>query len=578
MTTLLLDWLGLWAVMAVAALALFGWGRLTLGFLGVRQPKQIESSTVWLGFCVVLGSVETLHLFLPIDWKVSLFFAVVGVSGAYAHRRVPSGSAVLGMLCDVWCRTSRQLRQYPLPSLLLCLVIAVWCLRAMATPNNYDSGLYHFQSVRWMNEQPIVFGLGNLHWRLALNQSYFGFLALLNIAPFWNKGYAAGGLLLLLLTLATTLEIGFTQPGRWRNVFGAAVLVFLGLVAGSTANPSPDNAVALLEIAIFLFLFCFLKQDRAEDTGRVRLATVLVFLCSAVVTTKFSSAGFAAGCLGVVFVTLVKFRALAQVLSVRFLLLMAVLVTVHVVRGYILSGAPLFPATWFGAWQLPWAVPPEMAKFETAFIYSWARLPGADMFAPALRDGTWVFIWFKALGSGSVALFVVATGLAVFNFSWLLYKKQACREMVVYALYAPTVCALLFWFVTAPDVRFLGAALVLYCTLSVYLTVSQFQSMGFFDAGSFAKNCGRYFAPFVFTLACLLSLRYVGLNSISLDGWAALPLTPTLLKTTDTGATIYLPEVGNQCWNAALPCASLFNHELRTGQKLSHLLFTVKTD
>ena len=595
MTTFVIDLFGLWAVMAVTAVALFGWGVLTCRLLGIEQPRQVDTTTAWLGVAVVLGAVELVHLFLPIDWKVSLVFAVIGIAAALKasdHSEAHGVGRFFAQWCDALQRFAVLLRQQPIASVLLALVVAAWCLRAMGTPNNYDSGLYHFQSVRWLTEQPIVFGLGNLHWRLALNQSYFGFLALLNLAPFWNKGYAAGGLLLLLLTLATTLEIGFTQSSRWRNVIGAVILVFLGLVAGSIANPSPDNAVALLEIVIFLFLFCLLGQPRADEASRVRLATVLVFLCSAVVTTKFSSAGFAAGCLiVVVWVSVVRSRVLGRVLSFRFMLVMGLMVLVHIVRGYVLSGAPLFPATWFGAWTLPWAVPPGIAKFETAFIYSWARLPGAEIFAPALRDGTWVLTWFKALGPGSLALFAVGTGLALFNVAWLLLNRRACHDRAVYALYAPTAGGLIFWFVTAPDVRFLGATLVLYCALSIYLTASQLQLWRVLGANDLApvagKNVrqddgkivwGKRLSIAVFGLACLLSLRYVGLHSISLEGWKPLPQMSVVTKRTSSGAEIWVPDEGNQCWDAALPCASLFNEALRAGQYLSHPLFAVKPD
>ena len=124
----------------------------------------------------------------------------------------------------------------------------------MQLPIMYDSGLYHFASIRWLNEEAIVPGLGNLHWRLALNQSYFGFLALLNIAPYWNKGYAAGGLFLLLLTSASLCEFGLHSRSVWRTVVVIILSLYLCQIAGSISNPSPDIAISLLEIVVFLFL------------------------------------------------------------------------------------------------------------------------------------------------------------------------------------------------------------------------------------------------------------------------------------------------------------------------------------
>jgi hypothetical protein len=79
----------------------------------------------------------------------------------------------------------------------------------MEAPGSYDSGLYHFGSIKWLNEAPLIPGLANVHMRFGFNQSYFGFLALSNLAPYWNKGYAAGGLFILLLTALTIFQLPF---------------------------------------------------------------------------------------------------------------------------------------------------------------------------------------------------------------------------------------------------------------------------------------------------------------------------------------------------------------------------------
>jgi len=97
----------------------------------------------------------------------------------------------------------------------------------MGLSNNFDSGLYHFGSIRWLNEYPIVPGLANVHWRLAMNQSYFGFLSLVNIYPLWNKGYAVGGLFLLYLASFSLLKIAQTQKRSWRWVVGGVFLFIL---------------------------------------------------------------------------------------------------------------------------------------------------------------------------------------------------------------------------------------------------------------------------------------------------------------------------------------------------------------
>ncbi|MGV2435393.1 MAG UNVERIFIED_CONTAM: hypothetical protein LVT10_11320 [Anaerolineae bacterium] len=52
---------------------------------------------------------------------------------------------------------------------------------ALLAPARYDAGLYQIQSVMWSNQFPIVRGLGNLHGRLAFNNSFHLYIAWLNL-------------------------------------------------------------------------------------------------------------------------------------------------------------------------------------------------------------------------------------------------------------------------------------------------------------------------------------------------------------------------------------------------------------
>lgn len=571
MVALLPDLLVFCCVILLTIVVLLGWGTIAWRVLAVAKPGRPDTGTVWLGYCIVSGLVEALHLFVAIDWKVTLGIGAVGLAGCVGD------GAGLSQLRAAGRQFAGLLARYPWQAGLLGLLVLSWCLRAMAVPNNYDSGLYHFQSIRWINEEPIAFGLGNLHWRLALNQSYFGFLALLNVAPFWNKGYAAGGVVVLVLTLATLIETAWGQSMRWRCVFGASLLVFLGSVAGSIANPSPDNAVALLEVVIFLFLVRALSPhvENVADTRRGHAVALL--LCVAVTCTKFSSAAFALGSIGVLAASLVHGRALRQVFTARFLLLTGFMGAVHFARGYILSGAPLFPATWFGAWQLEWAVPIGVAIVETVFIQNWAKMPGAGLSDATLQGAGWVTGWIGRQDHATLALLATGLLLMVINLARLRPKRRADPDRALVALYVPTVGALVFWFLTAPDVRFLGAVLVLFFLLSVYLAAGQLQPWAMRLVS--VDHIGyRQMAILVFVLACLGSARNVGLSTLPLSGWPLVHAPVTVEKRTDSGAMVRIPESGNQCWDAPVPCASLFNAALRRGEIFSHALFTVKPD
>lgn len=573
MINLVIDLLVLILVLIVTGLALLGWGNLTWRCLGMSLPTKLSTLTIWIGFCVVLSVLELIHLFSPINWSVTIGIAAVGCFGLWYKTNQPI-QEVLNVLTNA-------LKRYPWQSLIIAIMILLWCMRVMGTPNNYDSGLYHFQSIRWLNEQPIVLGLGNLHWRLALNQAYFGFLALLNIAPFWNKGYAAGGLFLLLLTLLTVNEIAQKQSAQWKISIGIVLFISLGFVAASTVNPSPDNAVTLLEIVLFLYLLNLVRnvsKGSQIDANFVHCARAILLLCIAVVLIKLSSLGFALGSVLCLVLLLIYTKSLAGVMSLRMIVILSLFIFIHLLRGYLLSGAPLFPSTILGAWDLSWAVPKHIAIFETDFIFSWARHPGVEFFnQTALAEG-WFIAWLTNLSPLIKWMFAVSTLLMLINGVRLMKGKysQGCRAE--YLLYLPILCGLFFWFMSAPDVRFLGAVLTLYFALSVYLT---FQNLSLNTAQRLkaqSTRSARYIEICVLTIVVLISLRYLGMSSLSVNGWSEVTQIKTEISQTQTGQVINIPARGNQCWDSALPCASIFNDALRFERSRAYTIFSVKPE
>lgn len=573
MINLVIDLLVLILVLIVTGAALLGWGNLTWRCLGMSLPTKLSTLTIWLGFCIVLSVLELIHLFAPINWLVTIGIAVVGCFGLW-YKTTP-------LIQEILNRLIVALRRYPWQSFILAIMIFLWCMRAMGTPNNYDSGLYHFQSIRWLNEQPIVLGLGNLHWRLALNQAYFGFLALLNIAPFWNKGYAAGGLFLLLLTLLTVIEIAQKQSAQWKFSIGIVLFISLGFVAASTVNPSPDNAVTLLEIVLFMYLLNLARKVSKGshiDADFVYCARAILFLCIAVVLIKLSSVGFALGSVLCVVLLLIFTKTLASVMSLRMIVIPSLFIFIHLLRGYLLSGAPLFPSTILGAWDLFWAVPKHIAIFETDFIFSWARHPGVEFFNQTVLVEGWFVAWLTNLSPLIKFMFTVSILLMLINGVRLLKGKGVNRNSVEYLLYLPVLFGLFFWFVTAPDVRFLGAVLVLFFGLSVYLILQNQTRITTLGLKFKPSRSTRHVELFVFTIVVLISLRYLGMSSLSVNGWSEVTHIKTETSQTKTGQIINIPASGNQCWDSALPCVSIFNDGLDFKKSRWYSIFSVKSE
>ncbi len=557
---LLIDLVLLLIVLLATGIALQGWGALTLRSLGFPKLAIKGTVTVWVGLSAVFGFLEILHLFLPLDWQLTVLVFLLGA--------VFQGNGIVKSSNEGVKFIYSSFQQRPVTSLIAVGLGLYFCLRAMQLPIMYDSGLYHFASIRWLNDEPIVPGLGNLHWRLALNQSYFAFLALLNLAPYWNKGYAAGGLFLLLLTSASLFEFGLKSRSPWRAVVAGLLGLYVCQIAGSIANPSPDLAISLLEIAVFLFLLDFLEESsKKTNESTERYAAAVVVLCISIVTTKLSGLAFAAGCAGVVL--FYKFRTnwgLPQ-WALRMFAFITLLALVHMARGFLLSGAPLFPSSLGAAWSLPWALPVSIAEFESELIYAWARRPGIGSVSEFNQIGTWFIDWLERLPFVWKAQIFFASLLTAANIYCLYSSKVGAFTRSLYMLYLPIFMAYIFWISTAPDPRFLGAVNIIYLALtsaiSTQIVVEHFQLNERLLTSVTTDKYKNYVYVAGVSLLVSLFARWVLLHPLSFSGWPRLPEIQTNVVKTDFGLEVQVPVIGSQCWNTSIPCAPLVYGSLR---------------
>ena len=549
---LLFDLIILLLVLGVTTAALLGWGNLTWRFLSIEQPHRPSVLTVWLGFCIVIALIEIIHLFVPIDWRVTAAVAAIGAVGFNLRTSLAFIS----------------IKRYPLFYIAGVLVILSWCLLAMQPPAMFDSGLYHFGSIRWLNESPIVPGLGNLHWRLALNQSYFGFLALLNVAPYWGHGYAAGGLFLLILTAFTILEIALKQSRLWRWIFGGLLFSYLCLLSGQIANPMPDTAIALLQVAIFVFLYSSLTtQTQVVGPPTVSLQhcqIVLVFLCLTIVTIKLSSVGFAAASFLLLITGMLasSSRLLSYPLVLKVCGLVGIFTLVHIGRSYLLSGAPFFPSPFLGIWSLTWAVPFGIASNESQLIYAWAKQPGVSLVSDVPAGFGWVGTWLLALPQTLKYLFVTGSVLLLFSLALRRVPKDG-RPNKAWLLGIPIAAAVVFWFFTAPDPRFLGAIVVLYFAWSLYVVSMSVNYLAYQYLGNVRKTCSAVINIFVMLGMVVFFVRWSLLTVSPLYGWSPLPAPERSIQVNRSGYKAFVPNFGTQCWGSEIPCTLMLDDGLR---------------
>jgi len=532
-------------LLAILPVVMAGWAALARRCLGLVSDAAFSVDNLWLGFVCFVAFLGILHLFMPIAWLSRALMAGMSLVGLAI---VPN----LGLQVS---RLWQNIRRHPRIAIYLLFAALLLCTKGLQVTRNFDSALYHFQTIRWLNEYAIVPGLGNLHGRFAFNQSYFNFLAFLNIEPLATKGYVAAGIFLLLLCVCSIANLyeSLDTGKAWVCISLASGLAF---TFDSLSAPTPDTAIAIIQIYMFVCLARFFIHHKKTRQVDFELLALMIFLAYFIVTVKMSALIFAIGTLLVLLPFVWRLTEVQYKTGLRIVCICLLLLSAHLMRGYILSGVPLFPSTFGAIWGLPWAMLPYNVEGEAKWIYSWARLPGA-MPAEVLDNWNWLIPWLQNLPRFARVLFLIDAFLILANIFVLIRTRNFDKNIGLYSLYVPLMSALIFWFFTAPDFRFLGAIPILLAALSGLLFLVHLREQPKFQREADLSCRSEY--GFVYRLS--LSLVIVSIfsyfmhpRSLTLHIAEPLPIAEVRQKITNFGAKIDIAKDG-LCWANPLPCS-----------------------
>ena len=454
-----------------AGFALFLW---LIGAAASHKPIDVNLifRAPWIGYALLVGLLQLVHLFWPINRSVSIVTAtslalcagcillVRGFRKQGAWNWAGAGVAITATLGAI--------------SLVVFYPVFNSCTKAMC---HYDLGLYYLKVLRWTEEFPLVPGLVNVQEHLALNQSVFLVIALVDsLLPHrWGIFLVGGflpwlGLTLSLFALAR-LIVDVLRKKNSATPLQVAYAVSLPAWLFTLANAhissaSPDCIISCLSIHFFLVFASFVVTT--DQHGRAIDFSELLLLGAACIVVKSICVGLIVAVWAVCLVSILRRSGEMNGLLRRRRLLAtgaiaALCLATWMGRGVILSGYPLFPSSAL-AMPVPWRIP---VKYVTAFrgeVVRYAREadPSVNV-KKTLRTWRWLPGWFERL----VALpnqFVWPTQvglagsavLAAFGF-FVTTVRQNVRYL--FLLILPLLAYIVFWFFTAPGVRYFGPAM-----------------------------------------------------------------------------------------------------------------------
>ena len=391
-----------------------------------------------------IGAVTVYAQLFSIFWKVGLLANLVLV--------------LLCILCEVFWRKELlgSFHAIRLSATLpgAAVILALFLLFAYGTSTgliHYDSGLYHGQSIRWVEEYGVVPGLGNLHSRLAYNSAAFCLSALYSMAFLGGQSFhCCAGFLAFLLALACREAFGKGRVRRPRLSDFARIMgiYYLLTVFDEMVSPASDYFMVLL---VFYIVIRWLGLIEAKEDSWVPYA-LLCLLGVVTVTVKLSGA----------LILLLAFKPAAMLARekrigeiLKYLGLGAGALLPFLIRNVILSGWLVYPFTAIDLFSFDFKIPKGVADYDAREIQVWGRgLRDVGRYEEPIRS--WLPGWIKGLDSTSQLFLAMALGGMVLYLGFVIYALIKRRKDMGDWLHVQgtLLACFCFWLLSAPLLRY----------------------------------------------------------------------------------------------------------------------------
>ncbi|MEO8582764.1 MAG: hypothetical protein ABI415_03145 [Flavitalea sp.] len=516
----------------------------------------------WFGFAILIGVLQMTSLFFPIGNTAFIIISLL----AFIYP-LTKFKTIFNQLSLLWGRIHKGKGLFSIVIICIILLLASYCANKEVT--HTDTFLYHFNAVKWARQYPVVPGLANLHNRLGFNSSFFLFAAFTEVGMYADhSAQIALSFLMTVCFIQWFIIISGKHQSLSTRIFCLVTMLFLIMhitFKMDFASLSTDYPVAVLTLVFSLILL-----DKINHK-------ILLLLPIAAVVFTFKLSGLLTIATGLIFMTGAAFmlkysnkenhnrKTEVKLIAVSFSML-CFIVSGFIIRNIIVSGWLIYPFP-IGNLHLPWSVPKPYVLDMIDWIHSFPKIPGGA--SPATIHGHNVIYWFSQWfdhfkQSPEFAMLIISAGILL----WFVYHATSVRKFFYGRLNVLLLCifslaSILFWFISAPDVRFGSVYFFIFFASSVVILIETTKHKTFLKI--------LIFTAFTYQLTYVLSGIFID-RAFYLFTFAYTK-NPKLVHViaSPKGQTpplyIYMPAEGNQCGNSPLPCSPyagglLDNHQL----------------
>jgi hypothetical protein len=519
----------------------------------LKKVFQLKAETnpsfpiiVFIGIAVLTTLASFLSLILPLGGLAAILILIGALSISFIFF---------------------PLKKFILPSYHY-LILILFALAGLAilensiqTPMDSDTALYHAQAIRWIETYRIVPGLANLHNRLAYNSSWLVLNASLSFAFLGLRSFHLTNGIVLITGMMYFGE-GFQNLLNRRLAISdllKVILFFLPLYFYSSNVSSPGTD---LPATLLIWIIVILILEKTEKFGKdLDIYSLAVFILSIfAASVKLSTITLS------ILPVIVIIQQIINKQWRNIFILSAIGLTIilpWILRNIILSGYILFPLPQIDIFHFDWKYPLEAVTLTRDGILWFARFPNKNWREyVGLSPIQWIPLWFENLSFNQKIL----SGLAIISPIGLIGQTltgMARKFTAGYAIsFLVSYLGVIFWFLTAPDVRFGYGFLMLSIILGF---------LPFFLILPLFEKPGLTFGKQLLAMLAIMVQAYFLIVTSSLTTISHQLLLPADYNPSRTtlcpleGITIYCGKETNQCNYNNFPCIPAIkpNVELR---------------
>jgi hypothetical protein len=436
---------------------------------------------------------------------------------------------------------------------LMFIYLILALIAAQSVPSISDTGLYHVQNINWISSFKVIPGLGNLHGRFAYNNHSFLNEAFFSLSFLMHDFFHLLNSYLYIILSLTLIILVYKKLNHdiWRVFLYAGLLILLQIYyLKAISSPTPD----IFSLAGIWFIFIiYLERLTGENSSRIYWIPVL-FMAFFMITVKLSA--FPIALISILF--LIEYDSLWWKKLLMILTSAIIVFIPFFIRNYILSGYLIYPFPSIDLFNPDWKIPVQYVNEMKTVISTHAQSLGWQQ----LPFSEWFPHWFVHLSTmfRIMSCYILISPVLI---TILISLSGNIRKHFRNELKIVLICffAFLFWFINAPNFRFIYAFMFFYMLITCMI-IASFFSEKFPVPERIRLNAEKlqYLFPKTVSVFLLLfsSYFFIKLNYKEIDRCMIYPagFREVAYKTVQmNNFKLNIPVDSTYCWNIPLPSA-----------------------